>query len=1022
MRNALKWSALFLLCAAVAAVAVFAQSTGGGLQGKVTDASGQPVIGATIKVTGPAVQGFLGAATDINGEYRIPFVPAGKNYTVQVEAQGFNSVVRSGIDIPLGTTISLPFQLGQGTSTITVVGAAPIIDVKKAETGATISDTMINAIPMGRGSSNIAYLSPGAVSSGLAGAPSINGASGPENSYLVNGIEVVGSADGINNMGLNFDFIEATEVKTGGLDAEYGGLMGGQVNQITKAGGNEFHGGIFMYYFDSSWAANSRTIDNPEIVTNNPGSMTQWDLGGFLGGYIVKDKLWFFTSYDYNKTKMDFNPQTGTDPNLLLNGQNAWSWARATGYENNYRDPQYAMKLTWNVNQNHKLSLSFFGDRYNADYWANRQNYDATAAPYNDNMDNYGVTLQWNATWTPKFFTEAVIGTRRTFENVTPNNAAAMNNWGYYYRYSASTYGGYQVIPLARNTPSGVYTNLTSYLPSLGGLTYEYTTDENDQLRIKATNLFNVGKTKMELSYGVQYFDITYNYNFNYTGPGVTDAHDVIYDAGSGAVIDNPFYGQTSPGGAVIRWQSSVLSPSGFIFRPQYFMNDQNKHTEQKYYAYWAQDNWSLTDYFMLKLGVRLDQIHMDGQQNTANIPDSLYRASHGGVDPYNLSNGSPRHVRIDDEWAPRVGFTWDVAHNGKSKLYGFFGQYYERIPNDMAIRALTDEYFAFSYYSDYQLTTPFYYPAGYPALYQAGGYTYGFHPTQIQGGPGGGKLKGSYNEEWILGFQYEVASDLTMGVRAIYRSLGRVIEDISLDGGYTYIVTNPDQWNGYFEEAPRTENGVTTYGMYTFPKPVRIYRGLEITMDKRFSNHWQMGGSYVLSRLEGNYEGLFSNDNGQLDPNVTSKYDLPQLLVNAYGLLPNDRTHVLHLYGSYSFDWGLDLGANFTLMSGTPISQYGADDLYGTNEGFCFPRGTAGRTPTIWSLDASAQYNIKLFKTNLGLRVDVFNVTNQQATTAVDQTWNVEDVGSNKNWDYWGKETAHQQERRIRVAVRWTF
>ncbi len=1005
MRNALKWSALFLLCAAIAAVAVFAQ-TGGGLQGKVTDQSGQPVIGATIKVTGPAVQGFLGAATDINGEYRIPFVPVGKDYTVQVEAQGFNSVVRSGINIPLGTTISLPFQLGQGTQTITVVGAAPIIDEKKATTGATISDTMINAIPMGRGSSNIAYLSPGAVGSGLAGAPSINGASGPENSYLVNGIEVVGAADGLNNMGLNFDFIEATEVKTGGLDAEYGGLMGGQVNSITKSGGNEFHGGLFLYYFDSSWAAQPRAIDNKSIVSNFPGNMTQWDLGGFLGGYIVKDKLWFFASYDYNKTKMSYGPQTGADAYITLNGAPATSWANASGYENNYRDPQYALKLTWNVSQNHKLSMSFFGDRYNSDTYRNLANYNETASPVNFNQDNYGLTFQWNATWTPKFFTEAVVGTRRTFDNTTPKTAEAMNNWGYYYGYSGSTYGGYQVIPIA-GTNSGRYANLTSYLPSLGGRTYDTTTDYNDQFRLKATNIFS-GWGHHELSYGVQYFNVTYNYNFNYTGPGVTHSDTVLYDPGTGLYINDPFTGETSPGGAIVAWYN--YGANAYLFRAQYFMNDQNKHTNQKYYAYWAQDNWNLTDYFMLKLGVRLDQIHMTGQQNTVNIPHNLEIAKYGS-DPYNLATGAPREVRINDELAPRLGFTWDVAHNGKSKLYGFFGQYYERIPNDMAVRALTDEYFTFEYFMDYGLTTPY----GFS-------FSYGAHPTQIQGGPGGGKLKGSYNEEWILGFQYEIAPNFTMGVRGIYRSLGRAIEDISLDGGMTYIVTNPDAWNGYFEYAPRTENGVKKWGMYTFPKPTRIYRGLEITADKRFSNHWQMGGSYVLSRLEGNYEGLFSNDNGQLDPNITSKYDLPSLLVNAYGLLPNDRTHVLHLYGSYSFDWGLDLGANFTLMSGTPISQYGRDALYGTNEGFCFPRGTAGRTPTIWSLDASAQYNIKLFKTNLGLRLDIFNLTNQQSTTSVDQEWNAVDTGSVQTWKYWGMETSHQQERRIRVAVRWTF
>jgi hypothetical protein len=1002
MRNALKWSALFLLCAAVAAVAVFAQ-TGGGLQGKVTDASGQPVIGATIKVTGPAVQGFLGAATDINGEYRIPFVPAGKNYTVQVEAQGFNSVVRSGIEIPLGTTISLPFQLGQGTSTITVVGAAPIIDVKKAETGATISDTMINAIPMGRGSSAIAYLAPGAVSSGLGGAPAINGASGPENSYLVNGVEVTGSGDGLQQLGLNFDFIEATEVKTGGLDAEYGGLMGGQINSVTKSGGNEFHGGIFMYYFDSSWAAQPRQIDNPQVVSNFPGSMTQWDLGGFLGGYIVKDKLWFFASYDYNKTKMDYGPQTGTDKYVKLNGAPAWSWAKDSGYENDFRDPQYATKLTWNVNQNHKLSMSFFGDRYKADTHIDINNIDPRPSPTKFDQDNYALTFQWNATWSPKFFTEAVVGTRRTFESQTPC-ATGMNNWTYSWGYAG--YNGYQIIPLAGNN-TGYYSDLTSYKPSLGGRVWETSKDYNDQLRLKATNLFN-GFGHHELSYGVQYFDVTYDDNWDYTGPQVTHSTPQLYDPGTGLYINDPFVGEKSVGGAWVMWYPN--GPHGYVFRAQYFMNNQDKHTDQKYYAYWAQDNWNLTDYFMLKLGVRLDQIHMTGQQNHVNIPHDLEIAKYGS-DPYNLATGAPREVRINDELAPRVGFTWDVAHNGKSKLYGFFGQYYERIPNDMAVRSLTDEYFTFEYYADAGLTTP----AGLA-------FSYGVHPTQIQGGPGGGKLKGSYNEEWILGFQYEVASDLTMGVRAIYRSLGRAIEDISLDGGMTYIITNPDAWNGYFEYGKRTENGVTTTGMYTFPKPARIYRGLEITMDKRFSNHWQMGGSYVLSRLEGNYEGLYSNDNGQLDPNITTKYDLPSLLVNAYGLLPNDRTHVLHLYGSYSFDWGLDLGANFTLMSGTPISQLGRDAMYGTDEGFCFPRGTAGRTPTIWTLDTSAQYNIKLFKTNLGLRVDVFNLTNQQTTTTVMQRWNQIDTGSVQTYKYWGMETSHQQERRIRVAVRWTF
>ena len=996
MRNALKWSALLMMVFAVMSFAVFAQSQGGGLQGKVTDEAGQPVIGATIQVTGPALQGFQGTATDVNGQYIIPFLPVGKNFQVKVEAPGYNTVVRKGIDIPLGMTISLPFTLSQGTTEIVVTAANPIVDTKKTEVGANISDQMISSIPLARNSAGIAFLAPGAVSSGLADTPSFGGASGPENAYVVNGVDVTGSGDALNLTALNFDFIEATEVKTGGLDAEFGALMGGAVSSVTKSGSNEFHGSLFAYYFDDGLGAKERGIRNPTVV-NYRKSFKQYDLGGSLGGYFVKDKLWFFVAYDYNKTESSFTANGG-DANVWLNGAPSYSWARGTGYTNKTTDPMYALKLTWNISPNHKLSFSYFGDNLKTDRFANLNNPGATASPYQDKTDNYAISVQWNATWTPKFFTEFLAARRDTDDSTMPKNSAAMNNWGYYYRYGSGTYAGFQVIPsgmpnVVPSSANGYFIDLAGWSPSLGGRTYQKTTDTNDQFRFKGTNLFTTGKMRHELSYGIQYYDITYDYDFNYTGPGWTEAWG-----------PNPFFGRTTPGGAVIRWQYNSGSPTKYLFRAQGFMNDNNKKTSQKYTAYWAQDNWNLTDYFMLKLGVRLDQINMKGGNNSVNIPAQIL-----GNPIY--SNGQARTVKINDMWAPRIGFTWDIAHNNKSKLYGFFGQYYERIPNDMAIRALTDEYFHFSYFYDANLTIP--YPSS------AYHYTYGLETTKIVGGPKGGKLKGSYNEEWILGFQYEIRPDFSMGVRAIYRSLGRVIEDISVDGASSYIVTNPNAWTNVWVPDPFGTPG----WRWQFPKPTRIYKALEITADKRFSNHWMMQGSYVLSRLQGNYEGLFSNDNGQLDPNITSKYDIPSLLVNSYGLLPNDRTHVLKLFGGYFFEnIPLELSGNFTLQSGTPISALGADDAYGVNEGFAKVRGTAGRTPTIWALDLGAQYTFKLWKSNLALRADIFNVTNEQRTTRVDQTYNTSNTLPTQNYPYFKMETAHQTARRIRVAVRWTF
>ncbi len=999
MRNALKWSALLVVALAVISVSVFAQ-TGGGLQGRVTDEAGQPIIGATIHVTGPKLQGFVGTATDTSGNYLIPFLPVGSGYQVKVEAPGYNTVVRKNIGIPLGTTISLPFTLSQGQTEVVVTAMAPILDQKSTQIGANITDKMIQSIPLPRNAAGIAFLAPSAVTSGLADTPSIGGASGPENSYTVDGVDVTGSGDALNNTSLNFDFIEATEVRTGGLSAEHGAVMGGNISSITKSGGNEFHGGLYAYYFDDGLGAKERKLNNPTQV-NTRGSFKQYDVGGFLGGYFVKDKLWFFVAYDYNKTDTGFT-SGGSGANVYINGRPATSGYMTSGYTNTDKNPMYAFKLTWNINPNQKLSLSVFGnnDTFNYYYAPGLSNPVTTAAPHKQKLDNYAVNLQWNATWTPRFFTEVAVSRRKTTESDNPSNASANANYTYGYRYGPGTYTGYEIIPLAADASSpytgGTSVDITDYKPSLGGMFHENTLDQNDQIRVKATNLFNFGGSH-ELSYGIQNYDIKYDYEFNYTGPSTPEMAPA-----------DPFYGRTPGGGSFIRWQYYAGSPTQFLFRAQNFMNDAAKKTKQTWTGYWIQDNWNITDYFMLKLGVRLDQLHMEGSNNSLNVPTTLGLGKIPG-----LAYGKARSVNINDMWAPRVGFTWDVMHNNKSKLYGFWGWYYERIPNDMAIRALTDEYFHFSYYEDAGLTQPFQ-PNN--SDYH---YSFGFFNTLIQGGPQGQKLKGSYNEEWILGYEYEVRPDLTLGARAVYRSLGRVIEDISVDGANQYIITNPGNWTGIWVPDAAGRPGYR----YHFPRPVRIYKALEITMNKRFSNRWMMQGSYVLSRLQGNYEGLYSNDNGQLDPNITSKYDIPSLLVNGYGLLPNDRTHVFKLYGGYFFEnIPLELSANFQLQSGTPISALGADDAYGLNEGFAKVRGTAGRTPTTWALDIGAQYSFKLWKSNLALRADIFNITNEQRATAVNETYNTDNTQPHQNYPYFGMETAHQQARRIRLAIRWTF
>jgi hypothetical protein len=502
--------------------------------------------------------------------------------------------------------------------------------------------------------------------------------------------------------------------------------------------------------------------------------------------------------------------------------------------------------------------------------------------------------------------------------------------------------------------------------------------DNSQQINAKFTNLLG----HHELSYGGQYQDRDYTMDYALSGP-----KDWV----------DPYTGMTAVGGLFVQWLWSN-SLHGYAYYAQPYFIQTERPTNDKDLALWVNDNWRTSDYFTLKLGLRYDQ-----QTLKSKLPAT--------------SPTSIRSLSLTGNYAPRVGFTWDVAHNGKSKLYGFAGRYFERVPTDMALRALAGEVSGFERFADPALTTT----TGRYGIYGYAELMQGVSP----GLPVNSTLRAPYTDEYLVGFEYEVAADLKVGLRAVYRSLGRTIEDISVDGASTYIIANPDEWTNV--PVPSLMNpGQTIY----FPKPTREYKALEFTMEKRFSNHWQMAGSWVHSSLRGNYEGAASNDTtvGQNDPNLNATYDLPDLLMNSFGYLPNDRTDVVKIYGSYQLpSLPLEFSGVFNVQTGTPVSKEVLMGWYGGGVGFAEPRGSAGRTPTTWDFDLGVQYNWKLFKTNLGLRLDIFNLTNNQKATAVFQGYYEQTEAGGPivyigDVNHFGDAYEHQAPRAARISVRWTF
>jgi hypothetical protein len=191
------------------------------------------------------------------------------------------------------------------------------------------------------------------------------------------------------------------------------------------------------------------------------------------------------------------------------------------------------------------------------------------------------------------------------------------------------------------------------------------------------------------------------------------------------------------------------------------------------------------------------------------------------------------------------------------------------------------------------------------------------------------------------------------------------------------------------------------------FDKPRRRYDALQLTANKRFSKNFFVQASYTYSRLEGNYPGLFSDNNGQLDPNITSQYDLIELLANRDGRLPADRPHNFKLDGYYMFDLKdqgkIVTGVRMRALSGAPVDTLGTHAVYGERESFILPRGTYGRTDFVTQADLRLQYSRPIGKDmNLSISLDLVNVFDTQTETRVDQEYTFDFVnpivGGDKN------------------------
>src|SRR5688500_14966338 len=259
--------------AALMAVLLFAwpaaaQEQRGSIEGVIRDSSGAVLPGATVAAKSAA--GTLTSVTDGQGVYRFPSLTPGE-YEVAVTLQGFNAAKTEHVQLSLGQVlkVDMAMQLAGVTESVQVTSESPLIDVKQSTVGANIHKELIDRVPKGRDFTSLVTLAPGASQESRGGGISIDGASGSENRYYIDGVDTTNLKTGVSGKNFLTDFIDQVQVKSSGYAAEFGGSTGGVVNVISKSGSNQFRGEVGTYFTGDSMCCDERPTQRLVLTGQN---------------------------------------------------------------------------------------------------------------------------------------------------------------------------------------------------------------------------------------------------------------------------------------------------------------------------------------------------------------------------------------------------------------------------------------------------------------------------------------------------------------------------------------------------------------------------------------------------------------------------------------------------------------------------------------------------------------------------------------------------------------------------------
>jgi hypothetical protein len=938
---------------------VLAQATTGSIFGSAPVSSGE-----TVRIVSSQTGLTREVAVGSDGRYGANQLPVG-DYTVSLMQNGKAVATHDHVQVSVSGGTAVPFTTVEANkdikslSGVTVTAnSVPAIDISSTRQTQVITAEQLKTLPLAHSAEAIALLAPGVnlggstLGNGPTGTPlvSMGGNSVVENAYYLNGFNTTDPIGGAGGIALPYFAIAEQQTITSGYGPEYGRSTGGVISQIGKRGSNDFHAGVYVSWRPSWGQGNFNNVryNNPLTPVGAVDNGFDPNTGIFGPGNPIVAPSQGTTAYapGYGKiqTGKKQNSNWATVYDAYLSGPLVkdklfffitaeWQHDSAQGGLQNFgvtspqgfwestanKSPKLYGKLDWNINDNNVLELT----------GVQTQNQRLTNNFYNYDYTNQKVGSFYGPGITTKdtFKVGILKYTSYITDDLTLEAQYGVMTGQYY-----SGLAGANVAPVTFGSGVPVPPGVT--VPNLVNTTIGNPghTTKTENLRVDLDWRIT---SDHDLKFGID----NVQYRDDDDGTSILGGGAYNYVLGTPSIFSNaPFTGNPGYGNYVV--QNLV---------------QQNVTIAARQKAQYVEDRWQVTPNLLVDLGLRNDQFKNTGPAGEAYVKET-----------------SP-------QWAPRLGFSWDVFGDSTLKVFGNAGRYYLALPAGLAARNSAFGSINGQIVSTYTGISPTGVPTGttpllvqpIPGLTLPPGY---FSSDGENGVPGNIKnyastnLKPQYQDEYVLGFQKLLGNTgLVFGSQATYEKAGNLVDDtdvavLDANGNLVNVIAglvNPGKTNyipqpgGAITWNPNTGAGVYTGGQpfIGFPKPSRKYYALDTYLEHTWNGKWFGKIDYLFSKSYGSSEGptntalgqITNQTNGGFSGSTTAAWDFPDLMAYANGEQANSHRHTIKAFGSYAVTPEWIVSGIFIMQSGAPnacLSGFGstiiADAYNGPYQHFC--------------------------------------------------------------------------------------